>query len=168
MTEFAPGGLPTTATPLDAAHACLGVHETPGKPNRSPWVDKALRFVGLEPDDGPPEGYAWCAAAVSLWCHQGGRPITKSASVRKLLMRNGDLEVSVDNAQPGDVMISLMANGKGHCGLFIKREHGRIFSIDGNTNESGSREGNSVAIRDRPVDYWDRALRPRTPDGRAG
>jgi hypothetical protein len=74
----------------------------------------------------------------------------------------------VDNAQPGDVMISLMANGKGHCGLFIKREHGRIFSIDGNTNESGSREGNAVAIRDRPVDYWDRCLRPRAPDGRAG
>lgn len=37
-----------------------------------------------------------------------------------------------------------------------------------NTNESGSREGNAVAIRDRPVDYWDRALRPRAPDERAG
>lgn len=161
MTEFAPAG--SWQTPLDVAHAHLGVHETPGRPNRGPMIDQWLRFVGLEPDDGPPEGYAWCAAFLSWCCAKGGRPVVKSASVRKLLMRNGDLEVAIDGAMPGDVMISLMANGKGHCGFFIKREAGRIHTLDGNTNESGSREGNAVAIRSRPVDYWDRCIRPRAP-----
>lgn len=159
MSEFAPAG--SWQTPLDVAYAHLGVHETLGRPNRSPAVDVWLRFVNLEPDDGPPGGYPWCAAFVSWCCFKGGRPIVKSASVRKLLMRNGDIEVA--DPFPGDVCIALMPNGTGHCGFYLKREQGRIYTLDGNTNESGSREGNAVAIRDRPVDYWDRFLRPRPP-----
>jgi hypothetical protein len=164
VTEFAPAG--SWQTPLDVAHAHLGVHETPGRPNRGPMIDVWLRFVGLEPDDGPPEGYAWCAAFASWCCFKGGRPVRKSPRVRQLLMLNGDLEVS--DPLPGDICISLMANGKGHCGFYLRRESGRIYSLDGNTNETGSREGNAVAIRDRPADYWMRFLRPRAPDGRVG
>lgn len=159
--EFAPAG--SWQTPLDVAHAHLGVQEE-GGPNRGPMIDVWLRFVNLEPDYAASAlGYPWCAAFVSWCCWKGGRPVVKSASVRQLLMKNGDIEVAADSAMPGDVMISLMANGKGHCGLFIKRESGRIVTIDGNSNESGSREGNSVVIKSRPVDYWDRCLRPAIP-----
>lgn len=158
MTEFAPGGLPPTATPLDVAHAHLGVQETPGRPNRGPMIDVWLRFVKLEPDEGPPEGYAWCAAFASWCCWRGGRTIVRAPGVRKLLLLNGDIEVG--DPLPGDLCISLLASGKGHCGFYIKREHGRIWTIDGNTSEKGSREGNAVAIVDRPVDYWGRFLRP--------
>jgi uncharacterized protein (TIGR02594 family) len=163
VSEFAPAG--SWKTPLDVAYAFLGVHEQ-GGPNRGPMVDQWVRFVGLEPDDAPTGGYPWCAAFVSWCCAQVGYELVKGASVRKLLMRNGDLEVA--EPFPGDICISLMANGTGHCGFYLKREHGRIYTLDGNTNEQGSREGNSVALRDRPVDYWDRFLRPRAPDGRSG
>lgn len=162
MTEFAPGGLPPTATPLDVAHSYLGVHETRGRPNRGPMIDMWNRFVGLEPDDCPdPGGYPWCAAFVSWCCHRGGRPIVKGASARKLLMRNPDIEVPMDSLQPGDILINLMSNGKGHVAFFVKKGQGRIYSLDGNSNDAGSRDGRDVALVDRPVDYWDRALRPK-------
>jgi hypothetical protein len=159
MTLFAPGDVIPTATPLDVAHAYLGVQET--SRNRGPLIDEWVRFVGLEPDGEHP----WCAAFASWVCWKGNRPVVKGASVRKLLMRNGDIEVS--EPMPGDLCIHLGAEGKGHVGFFIRRlfDAGRIETIDGNTNEKGSREGNAVAIVDRPIDYWHRFLRPTVRNG---
>lgn len=164
MTEFGPAGIGSWSTPLDVAMAHLGVQETPGRPNRGPMIDQWLRFVGLEPDDcDDPGGYSWCAAFVSWCCDKGGRPIKKSPGARKLLLLNLALEVALDALMPGDVLVNLMAKGKGHVAFFVRREHGRIYTIDGNSNDAGSRNGRDVAAVDRPVDYWDRAFRPRAP-----
>jgi hypothetical protein len=54
-------------------------------------------------------GYAWCAAFAVAMCEEGGRPVRKSASVRRLLQLNRDLEV--DDLQPGDLLIHLSDDG---------------------------------------------------------
>jgi hypothetical protein len=162
VSGFAPG-LPSPGdTPLDVAWRNLAVSEK-GGPNRGAMIDEWLRNVYLDPNKGPPGGYPWCAAAVSWWCEKGGRPIRKSASVWRLYDANHQL--MVDDPQPGDICIRLEKGergGKGHCGLYLGTEDGKVKTIEGNTNEAGSREGNAVAIKLRERAYWNmRFLRPR-------
>lgn len=135
---------------LDIAISQLGVQEAPGHKNSGNDVEKYLKSVGLGP------GFSWCMAFV-YWCHIQAA----EAMGRKVLMyktggvleqwRQRKTNYKVITPQPGDVFIMDYGKGQGHTGIVVKvNEDGTIDTIEGNTNDDGSREGYEVCRRKRP------------------
>ncbi len=126
--------------------AHLGVKET--GPNRGLWIDECLRFVGLEPDapDAPPGGYPWCCAAF-VWCaHRGGVELPRTGSVARLWKQVQDRRL--ERPEEFCAFVHLHISGTiGHIGYFMRdNRDGSFLSLSGNTNSSGSRTGNRVAL----------------------
>ncbi|MCX8966794.1 CHAP domain-containing protein [Erwinia psidii] len=86
---------------------------------------------------------AWCAAFV-VWCHleAGITDIPRTGGV--LDMWNRSKEYRVTSPQPGDVMIMDFGKGAGHTGIVLSVDGDVIKTIEGNTNETGGREGYAV------------------------
>ncbi len=121
--------------------------------NGGPEVRRYLKACGLK------EGYPWCMAFV-YWCvnvaaerFSAPNPLVKTAgvldqwnrvTVRKIPGRSSGVK-------PGDIFIMDYGKGLGHTG-FVERVSGLyIHTIEGNTNDEGSREGYEVARRQRPI-----------------
>ncbi|MBS7565080.1 CHAP domain-containing protein [Mucilaginibacter sp. Bleaf8] len=124
----------------------LGVHEKTGN-NDGPEVEKYLKAVGLN------KGNPWCMAFV-VWCvntagtQLGVRnPLLKTGGVLK--QWNGTLCKRTKTPAPGSIFIMDFGKGTGHTG-FVERVEGNIIhTIEGNTNDDGSREGIKVCRRTR-------------------
>ena len=138
---------------LQIAISQLGIQEKPRGSNGGPEVTAYLKSIGLG------AGYAWCMAFV-YWC-------TKKASlemgVRNPLIKTGGVMFQYNNTtlrklpnrssgiNPGDIFIMAFGHGTGHTGFVEKVEGGLVHTIEGNTNDDGSREGYEVARRTRPL-----------------
>jgi hypothetical protein len=140
---------------LEVALSQVGVEERPRGSNRGPEVEQYLASVHLPP------GNPWCAAFVS-WCVReavkevGGPPeFVASGGALGLLRINPGLAVD----QPGDEACYIFAidhgGGKGHAGLWVPRG----LTIEGNSNETGSREGYMVCRLTRPIESFKGLLR---------
>lgn len=142
------------AASLRIAITQLGVSEKPKGSNSGPEVDAYLRSIGLG------KGYPWCMAFV-YWCVeqackelQGRRnPLVRTGGVlrqwnetrlRKLTVRDRAIK-------PGDIFIMEFSRGMGHTGFVEKVAGGLIYTIEGNTNDEGSREGFEVCRRQRAL-----------------
>lgn len=148
-----------SAKALEIATSQLGVQEVPKNSNAGEAVEKYLKSVGLG------RGYAWCMAFV-YWSFKSAaialgllNPLYKTGGV--LAMWNALPHLRVTDPQPGDVFIMDFGKGVGHAGLVIaKLANGRLHTIEGNTNDEGSREGYEVAQRyDRKVSQMKGFLR---------
>lgn len=126
----------------------IGVREATGH-NDGKMVEVYLRSVGLG------KGYAWCAAFVK-WClDEAGIPNTLNAMA--LSAHNPANLVLYKNKkykqpQAGDVFTLYYASLKriGHTGFFDKPINSSIYeTVEGNTNEAGSREGDGVYKKKR-------------------
>ena len=149
MTAHGPGLVQPGATPLDVMMAALGVRET--SPNRGPWIDTCLRFVGLDPEQG---SWPWCAASLVWSAHRAGTELLRTASVKRLW--EASQARRLEGPEPGCAFVHLKPDGKGHCG-FVLRElagTGRILTVSGNTNAEGSREGDRVGLHEKPYAYF--------------
>lgn len=126
----------------------LGVEESPRGSNAGPVVEQYLKSVGLG------KGNAWCMAFV-YWCTQQAaaktgivNPLKKTAGVMAQWNERPALRKSVPQA--GDVFIIDHGAGKGHTGFVEKiLANGTFQTIEGNTNDEGSREGYEVCRRTR-------------------
>lgn len=136
------------------AETYIGIKET--KPNSSKLVDSFLSTVGLNP------GYAWCAAFVhhdaKLTCKamNVSTKLQKSASARMTfrLSKNLGIRASQDVAgQEGQIICFQKPNSMyGHIGIVTKRLQGNfVETIEGNTNSAGSRDGDGVYRKVRPI-----------------
>ncbi|MFV0261396.1 MAG: CHAP domain-containing protein [Kluyvera sp.] len=127
---------------IDIAKSQLGVSEQPLGSNDGPQVKEYLKSAGI---DFPA---AWCAAFV-VWCHLQAsiNSIPKTGGVLDLWNKSPDNRVI--DPQPGDVMILDYGNGQGHTGIVIEVNGNTLTTIEGNTNDDGSREGYEVAQRSR-------------------
>ena len=130
-----------------------GVCEKPKGSNSGPEVNIFLKAVGLGP------GSPWCMAFV-YWCVNKAaadldvkNPLQKTGGVmlqwnttkcRKLTNRDKGI-------QPGHIFIMQFGNGTGHTGFVEKIKGGLVYTIEGNTNDDGSREGYEVARRQRTL-----------------
>lgn len=134
---------------LEVAKAQLGKQEIPKGSNAGPDVEKYLKSVGLGP------GYSWCMALV-YWCTNEAadslkltNPLIRTGGVMRQWNENTKLRVAVPRA--GDVFIMDFGKGLGHTG-FIERVDGTaLYTIEGNTNDDGSREGYEVCRRTRQM-----------------
>ena len=144
---------------LEKAQSQNGIQEVPKNSNAGPAVEKYLKSVGLG------RGYAWCMAFV-YWCVKEAalelntvNPLTKTGGV--LAMYNAEPELRVKEPQAGDIFIMDFGKGTGHAGFVEKVfPNGKLQTIEGNTNDEGSREGYEVARRsDRKISQMKGFLR---------
>lgn len=126
-----------------------------GGANRGPRVEEYLHSVGLGP------GNPWCAAFVN-WCLRQagflGGPMSGAGAVRywsKWANDRGRLLSGGKFAKRGDLFCWLNANGTGHIGFVCETKVVAgvwwIRTIEGNSNENGSREGDRVVRKWRMV-----------------
>jgi hypothetical protein len=137
---------------LEIALSQNGVQEMPKGSNKGPDVEKYLKSVGLG------GGYAWCMSFV-YWCVQQA---ATEMGIKNPLVKTGGVMVQwnsttcrkvpkTGNVQPGDIFIMQFGHGTGHTGFVMKVENNAVYTIEGNTNDDGSREGYEVAKRVRPL-----------------
>jgi len=150
---------------LQIAISQLGQSEKPIGSNSGPMVNEYLKAVGLSP------GYAWCQAFV-YWCYTEAakklnlpNPVVKTASVHdcwnksitKLLRR--DALNDPELIKPGDQFILFFGNNTGHTGIVERAERNAesgmylLHTIEGNSNNNGSREGYEVVRHQRELNH---------------
>lgn len=134
-------------TTLATAKTQIGVQEIPKGSNAGPEVEIYLKSVGLG------KGYSWCMAFV-YWCvlqaslkEKTANPLFKTAGV--LHQFNKSQKLVVLKPQPGDIFIMEFGKGLGHTGIIEKVVGSIIHTIEGNSNNKGSREGYEVCQRKR-------------------
>lgn len=149
---------------LEIAISQHGVHESGGN-NRGPEVDEYVRTAGLDPT----RGYPWCASFM-YWCFQQAarllgiaNPFPKTAKAVEIWNRvsaDPNLRICLDSnpsvgavyiLDHGSKWITQLPCGRltddGHTGIaHLLDLHSQLLTeLSGNTNDSGSREGNAVA-----------------------
>lgn len=142
------------------AKAEVGTMEDPLGSNRGPRVDQYLTAAGLDPASG---SFPWCAAFV-YWCFDQAatslgvaNPATKTAGVHHLWDAAGDRGIprvlaaeaadTPSKVQPGMVFVLSESSNTGHVGLVESVNGVLLTTIEGNTNDNGSREGIGVFER---------------------
>ncbi len=145
---------PLATEVLNVARAEIGVREQPEGSNTGPEVNQFLASVGAAP------GNAWCAAFV-YWClskaaaNVGERnPGIRTAGALDLWNQAGAKGVkrvacaeAADRpalVEPGMVFVISTGGGHGHVGFVESVEGVVLTTIEGNTNDGGSREGVGV------------------------
>jgi hypothetical protein len=129
---------------LSVAQSQLGFAEIPKGSNWGKHVQKYLASVGID------FAASWCMAFV-YWCVNEA---CKEAGVANPLIKTGgvlkqwnDLPAKykvIETPQPGDIGILDFGKGLGHAFIVTKVENGKVFTIEGNSNDDGSREGYEV------------------------
>lgn len=129
---------------------------TEEKGNKGPEVKKYLKAVGLG------EGYPWCMAFV-YWCVGMAakklnlpNPLVKTAGVLDQYARTTLRKMpasSILSMQPGEIFIFIQDHGKGtgHTGFGMKGNSSVVKTIEGNSNDEGSREGKEVCSLERSI-----------------
>lgn len=157
------GDVPTLAQcVLDAARETVGVKETTR--NSGPEIDLWLATVSLPP------GRPWCAAWLYSMFLRATRALgipnpcpRTGAALRMYTLADDAFKITASVAFRNDLIVPGMAffedhstpehPGIGHCGLVVGliQNTDLVMTISGNTNVAGSREGDSVVERGRPV-----------------
>lgn len=122
----------------------VGVREKTGK-NDGVEVEKYLKSVGLG------KGYAWCSA-FTHWClNEAGYDVSKMTAWSPSAYNKNNIITSkgtfYKEPKPGDVFVLYYPNLKriGHTGFFHRQQNSTVFeTVEGNTNQAGSREGDGV------------------------
>lgn len=147
--------------PLDFAIQEIGKQEIPRGSNWGPDVQKYLKDVGIN------FPASWCMAfvywCVDEWAHVNSisNPLIKTGGV---LSQWNNVSTNLKHKysslampKPGDIFIMDFGKGLGHTG-FVESlvSSGTIYSsemntIEGNTNDTGSREGYEVCRRTRKI-----------------
>lgn len=144
---------PLVERALEIALSFEGIREV--SRNRGPLIDQWLRDAGLDPEKG---SYAWCAAFV----HACFKKAAEEMGLVNLFPRTAGVLKAWDKAplwartskpEPGCVFIIDHGAGKGHTGFVhaVDWARERLDCIEGNTNISGSREGDGVYRRSRKM-----------------
>jgi hypothetical protein len=139
---------------LDVAISQVGKMESPVGSNWGKQVSEYLKSVGLYRPN------AWCMAFV-YWCYEQA---AKDLGRPNPLVRTGGViggwnhskakkihtKEAVENPSlvlPGQIFIISIGRGLGHTGIIEHVKGGILTTIEGNTNEGGSREGTGVFRR---------------------
>ncbi len=135
---------------VDAAIDEVGVHEQ-GGPNRGVRVEQYQRAAGAHPGD------PWCASFV-YFCfeqaagHLGQRnPCPRTPSALALWHR-APASAQLREPAAGCVFVVDHGKGQGHVGFVEAVGDALLYTIEGNSNEEGAREGVMVLRRTRRRD----------------
>ncbi len=131
---------------LEIAISQLGVEEAKGTPNWGKQVEQYLLSIGLK------QAASWCMAFV-FWCareaYGSSNKMVKTGGVLRQWQKVESKYKFVKDPQPGDIFIMDYGKGLGHTGFVESVEGNTLHTIEGNTNDEGSREGYEVCRRTR-------------------
>lgn len=145
---------------IEIARGEVGVMEVPTGSNRGPKVDEYVTSVGLSPTGR----FAWCAAFL-FWCFDKAatelerrNPVVKTggvlahwskAATQPKATRITSARATADPSvvKPGQIFIMDFGGGAGHTGIVEAVTGGKLITIEGNSNDGGSREGIGVFRR---------------------
>ena len=128
----------------------VGVREATGH-NDGPAVESYLKSVGLE------KGFSWCMS-FCYWCTKQAsinlklqNPLKQTGGVLDEWNSGKGVHLTKDKPEPGSLMIMDHGGGQGHVGIVtgVFLDKGEIHTIEGNTNDNGSREGIGVFRKTR-------------------
>ena len=142
----------------------MGVREATGH-NDGPQVEQYLRYTGLG------KGNAWCAAFVCWVLGQAGVENPKTAWAaslfpkEKLIWKQGMVAKShqvqsekrrdcfTGNTQLATIFGLYFPSLKriAHCGFIDQWGETQVITVEGNTNDQSSREGDGVYRKRRPI-----------------
>lgn len=151
------GILTISGEALDVAITQIGKKENPKGSNWGEPVKDYLKSVGIN------FPASWCMAFV-YWCYDTAshnlginNPLVKTGGV--LAQWNNidkDKKINLSNLlkdssplKPGDIFIMNYGQGLGHTGIIESIGKNKIHTIEGNTNDTGSREGYEVCRKIR-------------------
>ncbi|MET0465259.1 MAG: hypothetical protein ABW007_19010 [Chitinophagaceae bacterium] len=168
MSTVSPS-LPLRKLMVAIAKSMEGVRENPKNSNRGDQVEQFQRATDL-----PGTGWPYCAAFVCWVVQQWGykhekevlaalklkdraafdkwRPKTAAAYGFDEWGISKGLKVWNEQKQPGLVLHTgdiFSLNTASHCGMIYDDKGEIVYTIEGNTDESGSREGGGVYLKTR-------------------
>lgn len=118
--------------------------------NDGPWVEAILRVTGNK------KGDPWCASFVTFVldiAYRGKNPLARSASCDVLLAHARERGWFTTEPAPGDVFLVMRRPDDAvHTGFVSGVGTGVVRTIEGNTNDGGSRDGWGVFARERKRD----------------
>lgn len=155
-----PATAPYISKVLEIAEGEIGVMEVPPGSNAGKRVEEYQNSVGIS------KGDPWCVA-FEYFCFEAAatelgvsNPLTtkcKTGGVldlwnraRKAKVKTITQEEALDSPskiQPGMLFIISTGGGNGHTGFVVRRSGKYLITIEGNTNDGGSREGIGVFRR---------------------
>ena len=180
---FGPGSVPVVTEAGDAllrealriaqGEEAAGVQEVRPPFNRGPRVDEYQIRTGLPLRPGA-DGFAWCACFL-YWCFDeaaralGRRnPVIRTAGCQDHWnrARAGGIATITgtratarpDLVQPGMIFIMAFGGGAGHTGIVESVHGGFITTIEGNSNNQGSRDGFGVFRLTRKINTINRGF----------
>jgi hypothetical protein len=126
------------------ARSQVGVQEIPRGSNWGPVIRLYLKAAGFTTPQ------PWCGCFL-IWCawsaHHELKYILSASTVQMYARAKKAGRLS---RLPKRGRIFVYHDGKvGHCGIIIKVVGAKIWTIEGNTNDEGSREGYEVCVRVR-------------------
>lgn len=138
----------------------VGTVESPRNSNRGREIDYWIHEAGLDPAGA----YPWCAAFVAQVGRQaeGHRwPCPRTAGVAILAAWGAAHGCIEELPQPGDLFLLWDGTLKrfAHVGIVTKVTGDKYDTVEGNTNDDGSRDGYGVFVRHRARTARDRFLR---------
>jgi len=135
---------------LQIAISQLGIQENPKGSNWGQDVAKYLSSVNIN------FPASWCMAFV-YWCYRQAsielgqiNPLFRTGGV---LSQWNKTNTKFRRTQPqkGDIFIMDFGGGLGHTGMVLEVKGDKIVTIEGNSNDEGSREGFEVCKRERSI-----------------
>lgn len=146
-------------TPLNVAIGELGKEEIPRGSNWGEHVKKYLHSVGINfPASWCMAFIYWCVEAAGIRVNVGN--VGSAIFVNPLVRTGGvlaqwnqvDIKYKITvSPDVGDIFIMDYGHGLGHTGFIEKIEGDTLHTIEGNTNDTGSREGYEVCRRYRKI-----------------
>ncbi len=134
---------------LEIAIHEIGKEEIPRGSNWGEHVEKYLKSVGIN------FPASWCMAFV-YWCFDEAahklsvpNPLFRTGGV--LAQWNNSIKAHTTIPKPGEIFILDFGKGLGHTGIIEKVEDATLHTVEGNTNDTGSREGYEVCRKIRPA-----------------
>ena len=148
--------LPAAVLACAKAHLAQHPREV-GGPNRGPWV--RLYMNGME-------GQPWCAGFVSFVLGQAAgavkkpMPIAGSVSCDALAAQGKEKNRFVsEKPRPGSIfLVRRTPTDWTHTGFVVEARKDSFFTIEGNTNDDGEREGYEVCTLSRGYNSKDFVL----------
>lgn len=135
---------------IEVAKKEIGKEEIPVGSNWGPNVKMYLDSVGIN------FPASWCMGFVH-WCFDQAckqlcinNPLFKSGGVLSV-WNHTDPNKRTTQPKPGDVFIMDFGGGLGHTGIVLSVDGDKIHTIEGNTNDTGSREGYEVCKKVRSI-----------------
>jgi hypothetical protein len=135
---------------IQVAITQIGQEEVPRGSNwgtmEKPAVIHYLHSVGI---DFPA---SWCMAFV-YWCVTEAMPVNPLVRTGGVMRQWNEINPKYKHRNPlaGDIFIMDHGHGLGHTGFVESVDGLNIHTIEGNTNDTGSREGYEVCRRTRTI-----------------